>query len=84
MNIFHQLVEPIGRIRRGSNPHCSRDMLRRGRVLQLGRRRRPSVSLMVAAAIVDRLAGGRKPLVGALLPSAALLAAGSHHVSEHE
>ena len=84
-NISHELVEPTGRLRRGSN--CSRDMLRRGRVLlQLGRRRRPSVPPVVAAAIVDLLAGGRNLLVGALLPSAALLGLGSHHhVSpEHE
>ena len=86
MIISHNLVEPIGAIGvAGSNPHCSRDMLQRGRaLLQLGRRRRPSVPLVVAAAIVDLLASGRNQLVGALLPRAALLGLRSLHVSpEH-
>ena len=81
-NISHDLVEPTGRLRRGSN--CSRDMLRRGRVLlQLGRRRRPSVTPVVAAAVVDLLAGGPQIDDQAMLPSVALLGLGSNGSPEH-
>ena len=83
MIISHNLVEPIGAIGvAGSNPHCSRDMLQRGRaLLQLGRRRRPSVKYLlapvVAAAIVDLLAGGPQIDAQALLPRPKSAARGS-------